>query len=705
MVAWICLLLASPVCGQANPTEIKPAENTPAETQQPDALAFPASPDSPDWPEPETPALRSASDEGQEAIAQIKFPDSLECKLFAAEPDVANIVALHRDFKGRMFVCETYRQDKGVEDNRAHQNWMDDELAAQTVADRIRYIRKYIPDGDKTYTSQDDRIRLLQDTTGDGVADRSTVFADHFNRIDMGTGAGVLSYRDKVYYTCIPDLFLLEDTNNDGVADKRKSLHTGFGVHFAFRGHDMHGLIVGHDGRLYFSIGDRGYNVSPSIKNLDSGAVFRCELDGSNLEVVATGFRNPQELAFDDYGNLFTGDNNSDSGDKARFTEIVKGGDSGWRMYYQYIDDRGPFNREKIWHTYNEDTPAYIIPPIANIADGPAGLEYYPGTGFGDEFKDRFFLCDFRGTSPISGIRSFKLAPEGAGWKLEDKQQPIWKILTTDIDFGSDGKLYVADWVSGWQGVKKGRIYSFQDKEHWNSELVREVESLLKDGLKNKTPVELTELLGHADRRVRLEAQFELVTRSEFKLFKSTVLNKEATTLARVHALFGLGQLARSSFNGEYDFRWLEPVLQDPDDQVAIAATRLYTEPVSLDPAKLTTLLKNANHRVRFAAAMALAETYSTAKISAVVDMLIENNNQDPMLRHAGSMVIARLIRSRGRELRKGSKRQARSNAHGDARRPNPPPERRCSNRHMHRTPKTTGRSKGHPHRFGRTAK
>ena len=134
------------------------------------------------------------------------------------------------------------------------------------------------------------------------------------------------------------------------------------------------------------------------FKNLDSGAVFRCELDGSNLEVVATGLRNPQELAFDDYGNLFTADNNSDSGDEARFTEIVKGGDSGWRMYYQYIDDRGPFNREKIWYPYNEDTPAYIIPPIANIADGPAGLEYYPGTGFGDEFKDRFFLCDFRGT-------------------------------------------------------------------------------------------------------------------------------------------------------------------------------------------------------------------------------------------------------------------------------------------------------------------
>ena len=51
-------------------------------------------------------------------------------------------------------------------------------------------------------------------------------------------------------------------------------------------------------------------------------------------------------------------------------------------MHYQYLGDRGPFNREKIWHPFHEQTPAYIIPPVANFADGPSGLAYYPGTGF-----------------------------------------------------------------------------------------------------------------------------------------------------------------------------------------------------------------------------------------------------------------------------------------------------------------------------------
>ena len=76
---------------------------------------------------------------------------------------------------------------------------------------------------------------------------------------------------------------------------------------------------------------------------------------------------------------------------------VVEGGNSGWLMSYQYLSDRGPWNREKLWHPQHEGQPAYIIPPVANIADGPSGLAYYHGTGLSEKYNGTFLLCDFRG--------------------------------------------------------------------------------------------------------------------------------------------------------------------------------------------------------------------------------------------------------------------------------------------------------------------
>jgi quinoprotein glucose dehydrogenase len=598
-------------------------------------------------PPPNDPLVHSASGEGQLAIKQFKFSSQLTCELFAAEPDVANIVGFHRDYQGRTFVCESFRQakDSGVEDNRYHAYWMDEELQAQTVQDRINYILKHVPNAPKLYRANDDRIRQVVDQNGDGIADKATVFANRFNKLEMGTGADVFSYRNQVYFTCIPDLFLLTDKNGDGQADQRRSLHSGYGVRFAFRGHDLHGLTLGPDGRLYFSIGDRGYNVSSDVMDPTTGAVFRCELDGSNLEVFCSGLRNPQNLAFDDLGNLFTGDNNSDSGDKARWVYLVPGGDSGWRMYYQYLPDRGPFNREKIWHPFHQDSPAYIIPPIENISDGPSGLEYYPGTGFGDDYQGRFFLCDFRGTAINSGIRSFRNEQVGAFFRLVDAEQPIWGILPTDIQFGSDGKMYVSDWVNGWVGENKGRLYTFSDKQYSKSEIVKEVESLLKNGLEQQSKEQLVRLIGHRDRRVRQEAQFELVRRKEFDALVA-LAETGTDRLSRVHAMWGLAQLWRthSGKPAIFDQHRLSKLVDghcfDADFEIRAQVAHLVGETGTSAQPVLLQLLKDENLRVRYYASMALSKIGDKDCLAEVARLLAENNEQDPIIRHGGIMAF-----------------------------------------------------------------
>ncbi|MCG8648318.1 MAG: HEAT repeat domain-containing protein, partial [Pirellulales bacterium] len=500
-----------------------------------------------------------------------------------------------------------------------------------------------------TYAQHDDRIRRVEDTDGDGKADQSYVLANGFNRLEDGTGAGVLARGDDIFYTNIPKLWKLVDKDDNGVADERIVLSDGYGVRVAFRGHDMHGLILGPDGRLYFSIGDRGYHVTTDdgrvLANPESGAVFRCELDGSGLEVFATGLRNPQELAFNDHGDLFSVDNNSDSGDRARVVHLLQGGDSGWRMHYQYLPDRGPFNREKIWEPFHAEQPAYIVPPVANFTDGPSGLAYYPGTGFGDQLRDTFLICDFRGGPANSGILSFKLEPQGATYRfLEDaSSDPIWMVLATDVAFGPEGALYVSDWVDGWEGLGKGRIYRIFDPQHVGTPIVKQVQRLLVGDWSKHSLEDLAAYLSHVDRRVRLEAQWELASRGKAETLVEVAKNEDVDVLGRLHAVWGIDQIARLDADRRAELlQEARVLLESSEGLLRAAAAKLAGERGDIDAKKqLRTLLSDPQRRVQYFAAMALAGLKDAEALPQVVKLLQANDNRDPALRHAGVMYLA----------------------------------------------------------------
>jgi quinoprotein glucose dehydrogenase len=587
------------------------------------------------------PPIAKASGEGKTAIKGFRVPEGMTADLFAAEPMVANPVAFCIDEQGRFFVAETFRQKKGVVDNRNHIEWLEDDLAAQSVEDRLAMFRKHLGDKFESYRTEHDRIRLVVDSDGDGVADKATVFADGFSEAVVGTGAGVLARRGDVFYTCIPDVWRMRDNDGDGRADVRESLHEGYGVRVAFRGHDLHGLTMGPDGRMYFSIGDRGYNVvnkeGQRLKRPDTGAVFRCNPDGTQLEVFCYGLRNPQELAFDDYGNLFTGDNNSDSGDKARWVYLVDGGDTGWRMYYQYLSDRGPWNREKLWHPQFAGQAAYVVPPVAHLGDGPSGLVYYPGVGLPKKYDGHFFMCDFRGTPNKSGVRSFAVEPKGATFSLTDSHEFIWSILGTDVDFDYNGNMYVSDWVNGWNGLGKGRIYRFTHKAAAEAQ-ASGAATLMRDGFAKRSADELVKLLHHVDRRIRLEAQFALVDNKQLDQLAKVARGVEGGSkpidlFARLHAIWGVGQLARAD-RAAIDS--ILPLLDDENAEVRSQVLKVIGDArIPNFESRLANAMLDENARVKYFAAIAAGKCGDQSLVAPLLKILVENNNQDPMLRHA----------------------------------------------------------------------
>src|SRR6478609_2339461 len=430
-----------------------------------------------------TPVIREASDDGKLAMAQMKLPAGFKVDLWAAEPMFANPVAFNLDEQGRVFVAETHRYGSSVLDIRNYMWILEDDLANRTQDDFVAMIRRdFGAANEKELSKESERLVLLEDTNHDGVADKSAVYADNFRSAIDGIASGVVTRRGEVWFSNIPALWKFTGKNK---AETRTELLRGFGVRFNFTGHDFHGLTFGPDGRIYMSIGDRGAHVPTkeggAVAAPDTGSVFRCWPDGSGFELFATGLRNPQSLLFNEYGDLFTGDNDSDQGDQERLVHVVQGGDSGWRVGYQFAPrgEAGPWNAEKMWHPRNSTQPAFLLPPICNIEDGPSGIAYHPGTGLTPAYAGTLFITHFKGSITNSGIFAYKLKANGASYAIDTAEPFLTGALPTDVRFGPDGKMYYSDWAEGWPKPARGRIYTIYNQDVVNDPATKQVKTLI----------------------------------------------------------------------------------------------------------------------------------------------------------------------------------------------------------------------------------
>jgi putative membrane-bound dehydrogenase-like protein len=384
----------------------------------------------------------------EESARRLKPAMGLEATLWAAEPMLMNPTNIDVDSRGRVWVTEglNYRL---------------------TRAGNARFHR--VDDSDK--------IKILEDTDGDGKADKMTVFADKIFPVPMGLAVEERYGKDGKYQGCrvfignSPDLLVLEDTDGDDRVDRRYPLLSGFGG--VDSDHGVHGMVLGLDGKLYFTQGDGCCSVqkdrSERKENFDlvdkSGrhvrsdqlaTTLRVNRDGTQFEVICDRQRNNYETCLNSFGNIFTSDNDDDGNRGCRVIWAMDGG------RYGYHTPGSPRH-------WGEDVPGNV-PKLVGTGNGsPSGIMVYEGSLLPEEYRGGVFEVD-AGTRQVN---FFPLTRKGASFRTEYKvllssDDPWFRPI--DACAAPDGSVFVADWYDAGVGghafsdQTTGRIYRVAPK-------------------------------------------------------------------------------------------------------------------------------------------------------------------------------------------------------------------------------------------------
>jgi quinoprotein glucose dehydrogenase len=599
--------------------------------------------------------------------------EGLKLEVWAVDSLVKDPIALQVNDAGDILYSRSPRRNNSEFDIRGHQAWEIRSIAIQTIEDKRAFLRAELsPDrsaentwladlnGDGSHDWRDMTIEMnevykLRDTDGDGLADWSQLMVQDFNDEVVDVAGGILETEDALFVAAGPDMWKLMDKNGDGIMDEKTSLSNGYGVHVGFGGHGMSGVEMGPDGRIYWGIGDIGFNGKgpdgTEWKYPNRGVIARSNPDGSDFEVFAMGVRNTHEFVFDQYNNLISADNDGDhAGEKERLVYLTNGSDTGWRINWQFGKYRDPDNNpykvwmdEKLFLPRFEGQAAYITPCIQNYVSGPTGMVFNPGAGLGERWRDHFFVVEFVGSPANSGLHAFKLQPKGASFELTKTEKIISGFLATGIDFGPDGALYMADWVNGWDDKFYGRIWKLTDETAKGWTLQQQTAAEIKADYKKLSDKELQSKLSFEDMRIRRKAQFELAKRGQkgYAVFKNVIQDK-SNQLARIHSIVGISQLARLEKMDYADA--LVPLLSDSDPEIrAQAAKWLGDIRYSKAGSQLINGLKDKNDRVQFFSAEALGRSKHADAIQALIALLQSNNDEDAYIRHAASLALSRM--------------------------------------------------------------
>ncbi len=378
------------------------------------------------------------------ALKGLQVGKGLSATLFASEPQLLSPTNIDVDARGRVWVCEcvNYRRRQGER-----------------------------PAGD--------RILILEDTNGDGVADSKKVF---YQGNDVNSALGICVLGNRVIVSCAPNVLVFTDENGDDVPDKKELLFTKSGQ--PQHDHSLHAFVFGPDGKLYWNFGNTGKVVNDKLgkqvvdvngipvidarKPYIGGMAFRCDLDGSNFEVLAHNFRNNYELAVDSFGTVWQSDNDDDGNRAVRINYVMRHGNfgykdeltgAGWRTTRTGMKKEIPLRH---WHL---NDPGVVPNLLQTGAGSPTGICFYEGTLLPAQYQNAIIHAD----AGPNIVRAYPVKNSGAGYSatiepILEGVKDKW-FRPSDVCVAPDGSIFIADWYDpgvgghGMGDTKRGRIF------------------------------------------------------------------------------------------------------------------------------------------------------------------------------------------------------------------------------------------------------
>ena len=391
------------------------------------------------------PAKDDAIHDPANAVKNLDVHPELQASLFVSEPKITNPTNLDIDHRGRVWICDVmnYRGNNGKR-----------------------------PEGD--------RILILEDTKGTGVADKVTTF---YQGRDVDSAMGICVLGNKVIVSCSPNVLVFTFDENDKIV-KKEVLFTKTGQ--PQHDHSAHSFVFGPDGRLYWNFGNTGgavhdKNGKPVVdlagnvvnnsgKPYRQGMVFRCEMDGSNFEVLGHNFRNNYEVAVDSFGTLWQSDNDDDGNRGVRINYVMEYGNygyvdemtgAGWQAKRTNMETEIPLRH---WHLNDPG----VVPNLLQTYQGsPTGICVYEGSLLPKVFHNQMIHSD----AGPSIVRSYPVVPDGAGYKvtqtiniLDGAKKNNW-FRPADVCTAPDGSIFVTDWYDPGVGghaqrdLDRGRVF------------------------------------------------------------------------------------------------------------------------------------------------------------------------------------------------------------------------------------------------------